>query len=154
MSQEPNDLVYFEDMKLGQEFHTDTYEVTEAEIIEFAKQYDPQIFHTDPIAAKDTFFEGLAASGWLTAALTMRLQILSKMKYAEGTIGLGVDITWPIPTRAGDILCVFNKVTELKELKSRSDRGFLILESETRNQNNQVVQKMITKALILRRKQT
>lgn len=151
MTTEPDILVYFEDLAIGQEFQTGTYEVTEAEIIEFAKQYDPQIFHTDPIAAKDTFFGGLAASGWMTAALTMRLQILSEVKYAEGAIGLGVEITWPKPTRAGDILCVFVKVIELKVLQSRKDRGFLLMETETRNQNNEVLQKMITRALKLRR---
>ena len=145
------EFYYFEDLFVGQEFETDSYEITEAEIIEFAGKYDPQIFHTDPIAAKNTFFRGLAASGWHTAAITMRLQILSKVKFVGGSIGLGVEISWPKPTRAGDILRVFNKIIELRELKSQHERGLIAVDVETRNQNNEVLQKMTTRALVLRK---
>src|SRR5580704_12033911 len=117
---------YLDDMQVGQRFTSGTYLVDEAQIIAFAKQFDPQPFHTDPEAAKNSFFEGLVASGWHTAAIT----------------GGGGEISWPKPTRPGSILHVESEVLELKQSKSRPDRGMAIIRNETKNQAGEVVQVM------------
>ncbi|MBN9546047.1 MAG: MaoC family dehydratase [Alphaproteobacteria bacterium] len=116
----------------------------------FARDYDPQPFHTDEETAKDTFFGGLAASGWHTAAVTMRLQAQSGPPIAGGMIGAGGEISWPRPTRPGDTLHVESEITEVKPSKSRPERGFITLKSETKNQKGEVVQLLVVKLLVWR----
>ena len=98
--------LYLEDIFVGQRFVTGTYTMTAEAIKAFARDYDPQSFHTDELAAKDSFFADLAASGWHTAAITMRLQIDSGPKIGGGMIGASGELSWPIPTRPGDVLHV------------------------------------------------
>jgi len=146
-----SEKLYLEDVFVGQKFVTGTYTMTADAIKAFATDYDPQPFHTDEDAAKDTFFCGLAASGWHTAAVTMRLQIDSGPPIAGGMIGAGGEISWPRPTRPGDVLHVESEITEVKPSKSRPERGFATMKSETKNQNGEVVQLLVVKLLVWRR---
>jgi acyl dehydratase len=143
--------LYLEDIFVGQRFVTGSHPLTAEAIKAFARDYDPQSFHTDEEAAKDSFFGGLAASGWHTAAVTMRLQIESGPPIAGGMIGAGGDIAWPMPTRPGDVLHVESEITEVRPSKSRPERGFATLKSETKNQNGEVVQRLTVKLLVWRR---
>ena len=143
--------LYLEDIFVGQRFVTGTQTLTAEAIKNFARDYDPQPFHTDEDAAKDTFFDGLAASGWHTAAVTMRLQIDSGPPIAGGMIGAGGELSWPRATRPGDILHVESEVMEVTPSKSKPERGFVTLKSETKNQRGEVVQLFIVKLLVWRR---
>lgn len=145
-----SEQLYLEDVFVGQRFVTGTYTMTAEAIKAFARDYDPQPFHTDEETAKDTFFGGLAASGWHTAAITMRLQAQSGPPIAGGMIGAGGEISWPRPTRPGDTLHVESEITEVKPSKSRPERGFITLKSETKNQKGEVVQLLVVKLLIWR----
>jgi len=146
------DVLYLEDIKVGQTFRTGSHLLTEDEIKAFARDYDPQPFHTDPEAAKHSFFGGLAASGWHTAAVSMRLQVESGPPLAGGMIGASVELTWPRPTRPGDEIHVASEVTAVTPSRSKPDRGFITLRSETRNQRGDVVQLQVSKLLVWRRK--
>jgi acyl dehydratase len=121
------------------------------EIKAFARQFDPQPFHLDEEAAKRTFFGGLAASGWHTAAITMRLQVESGLPIAGGMIGIGGEMSWPKPTRPGDILRVVSEILEVTPSRSRPDRGTVRVRSETRNQRDEVVQILDARLLVPRR---
>lgn len=145
-----SEKLYLEDVFVGQRFVTGTYTMTAEAIKAFARDYDPQPFHTDEETAKDTFFGGLAASGWHTAAVTMRLQAQSGPPIAGGMIGAGGEISWPRPTRPGDTLHVESEITEVKPSKSRPERGFITLKSETKNQKGEVVQLLVVKLLVWR----
>ena len=141
---------YLEDFAVGQRFTSATRAITAEEIKAFATDFDPQPFHTDEKAAEGTFFRGLAASGWHTAAITMRLQAESGPPIAGGMIGAGGEISWPRPTRPGDTLHVESEITEVKPSKSRPERGFITLKSETKNQKGEVVQLLVVKLLVWR----
>jgi len=146
-----SEKLYLEDIFVGQRFVTGTHALTADAIKAFGRDYDPQSFHTDEEAAKDSFFCGLAASGWHTAAITMRLQIDSGPPIAGGMIGAGGEIAWPKPTRPGDVLHVESEITEVTPSKSRPERGFATLKSETKNQNGDVLQRLTVKLLVWRR---
>jgi acyl dehydratase len=146
-----SESLYLEDVFVGQRFVTGSYRLTADAIKEFARQYDPQPFHTDEAAAKGTFFGGLAASGWHTASISMRLQVESGPRVAGGMIGAGGELSWPLPARPGDDLRVESEVLEVKPSRSRPERGFVTLRSETKNQKDEVVQLFIVKLLIWRR---
>ena len=145
-----SEKLYLEDVFVGQKFVTGTHTLTAEAIKAFARDYDPQPFHTDEETAKDTFFGGLAASGWHTAAITMRLQADSGPPIAGGMIGAGGEISWPRPTRPGDTLHVESEITEVKPSKSRPERGFITLKSETKNQKGEVVQLLVVRLLVWR----
>ena len=146
-----SELLYLEDVFVGQRFVTGTHTLTEAAIKAFGRDYDPQPFHTDEVAAKDSFFGGLAASGWHTAAVTMRLQIEGGPPIAGGMIGAGGELSWPKPAWPGDVLHVESEVLAVTPSRSKPERGFVTLKSETKNQNGEVVQLFIVKLLIWRR---
>jgi len=102
---------YFEEIEVGETASFGEYEVTEAEVVEFARQYDPQPFHTDPEAAADSMFGGLVASGWHTAAMTMRLLVDNYIQDARALGALGVDdLRWESPVQPGDVLSVETEV--------------------------------------------
>ncbi len=145
------DVLYLEDFFVGRRFVSTTHALDEAQIRSFAAQFDPQVFHTDPEAAKDTFFGGLAASGWHTAAITMSLLVQSGMPIAGGLIGAGGEITWPRPTRPTDILQVESEVLAVTPSRSRPDRGMITVKSETRNQHGQTVQILTSRMLVWRK---
>ena len=145
------DKAYLEDLSVGQRFTTGTLTVTEDEIKEFAGRYDPQPFHLDDAAARQTLFGGLAASGWHTAAMTMRLLVEGGAPLAWGIIGGGGEIAWPKPTRPGDVLRVEGEVMEIIPSKSKPDRGMVLMKSETKNQNGDTVQVTTMKLVVPRR---
>jgi acyl dehydratase len=117
----------------------------------FASEFDPQPFHTDEAAAEDSFFGGLAASGWHTAAVTMRLFVDGGLPLAGGVIGGGGQIEWPRATRPGDVLQVESEVLEIRPSRSRPDSGWVTVRSETRNQDGEVVQVLTSQVLVFRR---
>jgi acyl dehydratase len=143
--------MYLEDFTVGMVFVGGARPVTVEEIKAFAREYDPQPFHTDEAAARDTFFEGLAASGWHTAAMTMRLLTDYGPPVAGGLIGGAGEIAWPQPTRAGDVLHVAAEILEGKPSRSRPERGMVVMRSETRNQRGEVVQVLTAKMVVPRR---
>jgi len=142
---------YFEDLKAGDRFKSETYGVSEEQIIAFAREFDPQPFHLDAAVARQTMFESLIASGWHTAAITMRL-FVQTLNFAEGAIGLGVDeLRWPNAVRPGDTLQVETEIVDLRESKSKPNHGIVRLSNVTTNQRGEVVQTMFASALVLRR---
>jgi acyl dehydratase len=143
--------LYLEDIFAGQRFSTQSALLTEAEIKEFAEKFDPQPFHLDDDDARTTLFGGLAASGWHTAAITMRLNVTSGPPIAGGIIGGGGEISWPTPTRPGDVLHVESEVVEVTPSRSRPERGMIVLRSETVNQYGKIVQISVMKLVVFRR---
>jgi acyl dehydratase len=144
---------YFEDFEPGQIFRGSTrIRVDEQSITDFAAQYDPQPFHLDGEAAKETIFGGLAASGWHTAAVTMRLLVDSDLKIAGGLVGAGMEeLRWPRPVRPGDELRVEAEVLSVRESKSRPHQGIIRVRSATLNQNDEVVQVTVSTMIVPRR---
>ena len=142
--------LYLDELRVGQRFVSGTYRLDEGQIRAFAGQFDPQPFHLDAEAAKETFFGGLVASGWHTAAITMRLLVESGLPIAGGIIGAGGEITWPNPTRPGDVLQVESEVLELRPSRSRPDRGIATVRSETRNQRGDTVQVLVARLVVPR----
>jgi acyl dehydratase len=143
--------LYLDDLHVGQRFTSGSLKVDEAQIKAFAAQYDPQPFHLDNEAAKETLFGGLAASGWHTAAMTMRLLVQSGLPLAGGIIGSGGEIGWPKPVRPGDTLTVVSEIVEVTPSRSRPDRGTVRVRSETRNQHGEVVQTLTPRLVVPRR---
>nr|WP_298684280.1 MaoC family dehydratase [uncultured Dongia sp.] len=143
--------LFLEDLSVGQKFTSDTHTLDATQIKAFAQQFDPQPFHLDDAAAKETFFGGLAASGWHTAAITMKLLATTRPGIAGGLIGGGGEITWPQATRPGDILQVTSEILEIKPSRSRPERGMAIMRSETRNQHGDIVQILTSKLVVPKR---
>jgi acyl dehydratase len=143
--------LYLEDLHVGQRFTSATLVVTADEIKAFARQFDPQPFHLDEEAGERSMLGGFAASGWHTAALTMRLLVGSGAPMTGGVIGAGVEITWPQPVRPGDELRVESEVLEVIPSRSKSDRGIAVVRSETRNQRGEVVQLLTSRLIVPRR---
>jgi acyl dehydratase len=148
---EGENRLYFDDLHVGQRFISGSHELDVAQIKAFARQFDPQPFHLDEEAAKDTLFAGLAASGWHTAAITMRLMVEGGHPIAGGLIGASAEISWPQPTRPGDILHVESEILDKIPSRSRPDRGMATMRSETRNQRGEVVQILTAKIVVPRR---
>jgi acyl dehydratase len=143
--------LYFDDFHVGQQFQSGTHALDAAQIKAFAAQFDPQPFHLDEEAAVGSLFGGLAASGWHTAAVTMRLLVQSGMPVAGGIIGAGGEISWPRPTRPGDVLSVTSEIVEVTPSRSRPDRGMMSMRSETKNQRGEIVQVLTAKLVVPRR---
>lgn len=142
--------IYLEDLRVGDEFVSEGHRLDTEQIIGFAGAFDPQPFHVDPEAAQDTFFAGLAASGWHTAALTMKLLVAS-LPLGCGVIGAGGQIDWPRPTRPGDTLRVMSTVQDITPSTSRPDRGMVTVECRTLNQDDQMCQRLIAKLVVTRK---
>ena len=141
---------FLEDLSVGQIFKAGSFTLDEASITDFADRYDPQYFHLDPEAAKNSLFAGLAASGWQVAVLTMR-QMVESMPIAGGLIGAGCELAWPRPTRPGDVLEVESEVVEITPSRSRPDRGMVSVKTVTRNQHGEIVQTITSKMVVPRR---
>ena len=146
-----NGGLYLEDLHVGQRFASGAHAVDEAQIKAFAGQFDPQPFHLDDATAKHTMFAGLAASGWHTAAITMRLLVDGGAPIAGGVIGAGGEIAWPKPTRPGDILQVKSEILDVTPSRSRPERGMFTVRSETFNQRGEIVQTLTAKLVVPRR---
>ena len=147
--QPPGDF-WFDDLRIGQRFESATHTITEEQIKAFAAHFDPQPFHLDAEQARVSLFGGLAASGWHTAALTMRLMV-DRGVPAGGLIGAGCELAWPRPTRPGDTLRVVSEVIETAPSRSRNDRGIVVFRNETLNQNGEIVQILTAKLVVFRR---
>jgi len=143
---------YLEDFAVGQTYGSGRLRIDKERIKAFAAEFDPQPFHLDEKAARDTIFRGLAASGWHTAALTMRLLVESELKPAGGIVGAGFDeFRWPQPVRPGDELRVESEVLEVRPSKSRPEQGVIKVKTTTLNQNNEAVQVSIGNLIVPRR---
>jgi acyl dehydratase len=143
---------YFEDLTPGLKFKTGSRTLDAQAIKQFARDYDPQPFHTDELAAKSSFFGELVASGWHTMAVTMRLLVDGEFKPAGGVIGGGVDeFRWPIPVRPGDTLNAVSEVIESRPSKSRPDIGLVRVRHNTLNQRGETVQTFIANHVVQRR---
>lgn len=142
--------LHLEDLAIGDVFVSPPHALDTPQIIEFASQFDPQPFHLDEQAAQDTFFEGLAASGWHTAAITMRLLVQS-LPLAQGMIGAGVELSWPQPTRPGDVLRVTSTIKNIVPSRSRPDRAIVVVESVTSNQHGAALQRQTSKVLAFKK---
>ena len=145
---------FLEDFVVGQTFGSGRLRLDEEQIKRFAAEFDPQPFHLDEEAAKKTIFGGLAASGWHTAALTMRLLVDSEIKPAGGIIGAGFDdFRWPMPVRSGDELHLVSEILEVRASKSRPDQGVIKVRTTTLNLNGEAVQVSIGNLIVPRRPQ-
>jgi acyl dehydratase len=144
-------LKYLDDLTAGMTFTNGPVTVTAGEIKAFAAQFDPQPFHLDEAAADASFFGGLAASGWHTASLGMRLLVTGGPKLAGGYIGAGGELSWTRPVHAGDSLTLHGEIIEVKASRSRPDRGIVTVRCETFNQRGEVVQKLLARLMVPRR---
>ncbi len=144
---------YFEDFAVGQHFGgAGRIRIEKERIVAFAAEFDPQPFHLDEQAASRSMFGGLAASGWHTAAATMRLLVESDFKPAGGILGAGFDeFRWPRPVRPGDELRVESEVLEVRESKSRPDQGVIKVRTTTLNQRGEAVQISVGNLIVPRR---
>lgn len=143
--------LHLEDLHEGQRFISGEHALDVDQIRAFAGVFDPQPFHLDAEAAKETLFGGLAASGWHTAAITMRLMVAGGMPLARGLIGAGADIRWPRPTRPGDVLHLEAEVLSVVPSRSRPDRGIATFRVLTLNQQAEIVQDMTCRVVVWRR---
>ncbi|SEO83479.1 Acyl dehydratase [Methylobacterium sp. ap11] len=144
--------LYLDDLAAGQVYRSGERTVSEAEIVRFAGEFDPQPFHLDAEAARTTFFGGLAASGWHTAALTMRLLVDSEMRIAGGIVGAGMDeVRWPKPLRPGDTIRLESEVLEVRPSRSRPSQGLAKVRTTTLNQHGEAVQVLVANLLVVRR---
>src|ERR1700738_5028801 len=142
---------FFDDLKSGDRVQSEPFEVPGNAIIEFAEKFDPQKFHLNAKSAERSIFKGLVASGWHTAAITMRL-FVKTLYFAEGAIGLGVDeLRWPNAVRPGDVLRVETEIVDVRPSKSKPRQGIIRLRNVTTNQNGEIVQTMTASAMIPRR---
>jgi acyl dehydratase len=144
---------YLEDFAAGQRFGgAGRVRIEKARITDFASEFDPQPFHLDEQAARDSIFGGLAASGWHTAAVTMRLLVESDLRPAGGIVGAGFDeFRWPRPVRPGDELRVESEVLEARPSKSRPEQGVIKVRTTTLNQRDEAVQITVGNLVVPRR---
>ena len=145
--------IYFDDLDVGETRSFGSYTVTESEILQFAEQYDPQWFHTDPDRAEsESIYGGLIASGWHTAAMTMRMIVDHHLEDAMALGALGVDnLRWPNPVFPGETLALETEVVETRVSESRSDRGIVKTDSTTVNQSGEPKMSMTSIVLYARR---
>ena len=142
---------YYDDLKVSDRFKSEPLRVTEKKLIEFAQKFDPQTFHLSRRGAQRTIFKGLTASGWHTAAMTMRL-FVQTLNFAKGAIGLGVDrLRWRNAVRPDDVLTVETKILDMRLSRSRPGYGIIRLRNVTTNQRGEVVQRMLASAMVRRR---
>ncbi len=143
---------YLEDFEVGQKFSSGKLRVEKEQIKSFAAEFDPQPFHLDDDAARKTMFGGLAASGWHTAAITMKLLVESDLKPAGGIVGAGFDeLRWPLPVRPGDELRVESEILNVRTSKSHPQQGLIKVRTTTLNQNDQPVQVAVGNLVVPRR---
>lgn len=145
-------LRYLEDYSVGQTFRSDSIRVTAGDMKRFALEFDPQPFHLDETAAEKTMFRGLAASGWHTTSLTMKLLVASDFVPANGIIGAGFDeLRWLKPVRPDDELHVETEVLETRLSKSNPGQGLVKVRFTTLNQNGEAVQTSVGNIVVIRR---
>jgi len=143
--------LYLEDLYVGQRFTSGSYRMDEERIKAFAEEFDPQPFHLDQAAAHATIFGGVSASGWHTAAVTMRLLVTGGLPLGNGIIGLGGELAWPKPTRPGDTLRVESEVVDIVPSRSKPNQAVAKVKSTTLNQDGQPVYVFTAKVLVFKR---
>jgi len=143
--------LYLDDLRVGQTFSSGLYHMDEDRMKEFAAEFDPQPFHMDEDAGQRSVFRGLAASGWHTAAATMRLMVTGGLPLAGGMVGLGAEIVWPRPTHPGDVLRVNSEILEITPSRSKPNQGIVNVRCVTVNQDGDQMQVMTTKILMFKR---
>ena len=143
---------YFEDLKVGDAFLSGPIGVSAGEMVAFAREFDPQPFHCDAEAAQASDFGALAASGWHTAALAMRLFVTGSLQFEGGAIGLGVDeLRWPAAVWPDDELTLTTEVVELRASRSKPGRGIIRIRNVLRNQRQEIVLSYLATAMVQRR---
>jgi acyl dehydratase len=142
--------LYLEDLQVGQRFTSGEYHMDENGIKAFAAEFDPQPFHLDEAVAQTSIFRGLSASGWHTAAITMRLLVTGGLPLANGIIGLGGELAWPKPTRPGDILRVESEILDILPSRSKPNQGVVKVRSTTLNQHGEAVYVFTAKVLVFK----
>jgi acyl dehydratase len=148
---ETTEKLYLDDLRVGQRFASGTYVMEAARIKEFAAEFDPQPFHIEESAAEASVFKGLAASGWHTAAVAMRLLVTGGLPFANGLVGLGGEVAWPQPTRPGDILHVESEIVEITPSRSKPHQGIVTVRGTMFNQHREAVYLLTAKLLVLKR---
>lgn len=143
--------LYLEDLRVGQRFTSGTYRMEESRIKTFAAEFDPQPFHLDETAGRASVFGGLVASGWHTAAVAMRL-LVDSIPFADGIIGVGGEIAWPMPTRPGDTLQVESEIIEIVPSRSKPNRALVTVKNTTVKQNGEAVCVFTAKLFSFKRK--
>jgi len=143
--------LFLDDLYVGQRFTSGTYRIDVERIKSFAAEFDPQPFHLDEAAARDTVFGGLAASGWHIAAVAMRLLVTGGLPLANGIIGLGGELTWPKPTRPGDTLRVESEILEILPSQSKANQAVVRVKSTTLNQDGEPVHVFAARVLVFER---
>ena len=143
--------LYLEDLAIGRRFTSETYVMEASRIKEFAAEFDPQPFHIDESAAEASVFKGLAASGWQTAAIAMRLLVTGGLPIANGIIGLGGEITWPRPTRPDDSLHVNSEILDITPSRSKPNQAVVSVRSTMLNQKDEPVYVLNAKVLVFKR---
>jgi acyl dehydratase len=145
-----SDRLYLEDLYVGQTFTSEPRALDAGQIKRFAAEYDPQPFHLDEEAAKDSIFKGLAASGWHTAALTMRM-LVEAMPLADGLVGAELQLAWPKPTRPGMTLQLFSEIVDIKPSRSKPDMAIVTMRNETRDEDGEALQLFTVKMPVFKR---
>jgi acyl dehydratase len=152
MPRQPPEGLYLEDLYVGQRFTSAPHVIDAEQIKTFAAQFDPQPFHLDEEAAKASLFGGLAASGWHTAALTMRL-LVESVPLADGLIGAELELAWPKPTRPGMTLQLFSEVVDIRPSRSKPHMAIVTMRNETRDQDGELLQVFTVKMPVFKRPQ-
>ena len=151
MAAEP---IYLDDLRVGQRFSSsEVYRMEEEKMKAFAAEWDPQPFHLEHSAGDESVFKGLAATGWLTAAVAMRLLVASNLNIAGGLVGLGGEITWPRATRPGDVLRLEGEILEIRRSRSKPEQGIVTVRTTLLNQNDEAAQIFTCKILVPARPQ-
>ena len=145
-----SDRLYLDDLHVGQTFQSAPHLVDTAQIKRFAAEFDPQPFHLDEAAAERSLFKGLAASGWHTAALTMRM-LVDSVPLEDGLVGAELSISWPKPTRPGMALQVFSEIVDITPSRSRPNMAMVTMRNETRDQDGNVLQVFTVKMPVFKR---
>jgi acyl dehydratase len=143
--------LFLDDLAVGDRFTSGEHALDAAQILRFAQQFDPQPFHLDEAAAKATLFNGLAASGWHTAALTMRLLVDSGLPLAEGIIGSGGELQWPQPTRPDDVLHVESEVIAIEPSRSKPGRAGCAFRSASAPSRGELLQRFMPRLVVNQR---
>ena len=143
--------LYLDDLYVGQRFTSGNYVMNLERIKQFAAEFDPQPFHLDEGAAKQSVFKELVASGWHTAAVAMRLLVTSGLPLADGLIGFGGEISWPKPTRPGDTVQVHCEIAEITPSRSKQTQGIVTIRGTMLNQNREAVYQITAKLLVFKR---
>ena len=150
MPQSQPERLYLDDLHVGQRFHSQPHHIDADQIKRFAAEFDPQPFQLDEEAAKDSLFGGLAASGWHTAALTMRM-LVEAVPLADGLIGAELELAWPKPTRPGMTLQLTSEIVDIRPSRSKPNMAIVTARNETRDQDGDVLQVFTVKMPVFKR---